>query len=651
MSQKFKTLITAAGIIKLAAALPPGGKKVVFTTMAVGDGGGQLPVPNPNQTALVREVWRAAINSITQHPKYPNCIVAELIVPAEAGGFWMRELGLFDDAGVLIAVANMAESYKPELAEGSGRQQVVRMVVALSNVDAVDLSIDNSAVLATKEYVDDALDKHAKSRNHPDATLNEKGFVQLSSATNSDSETLAATPKAVKVAVDAGNAANQNAEKRLLRDSNLADVPDKVTARKNMGLGTAAQYDATAFLNVWNNLWDLPDKNAARLNLGLGSAAVRPATDFLSTSSNLGDVPNKAAALENLGGVPRTRKVNGHSLDSDMSVTAQDIFEGQAAYIPAAANLNSYLTPGLYYQPANINAISGANYPEPNAGSLEIYKSAGVTQIYRVYAGSRSYIRSFYDKAWSVWVMQYDKENRPTAQETGAVPAAGGNVGYLDNSLHYAIKLGTWEGAGSFAGQLKHSEAPFAIPLFHAVGNVYLPMIKGVVQTKDLGYQLAASLGIATSGKAEFPQILIHGITDAGTGAAWTFNPNDGAFYSPGNIGSGGSISSGGNVVSTLGVFESGGNVRVYSSNNPPPQQDLSQFPSYQWVQNYAIQDIRLAGVEYQDAGANTGQRVAPPGAVFVGSQVNGNWDNNEGFYITYIQKMITGAWYTIGRV
>jgi hypothetical protein len=362
MTQKYKSIITNAGIERLAAGLSSETEKVTFAEMAVGDGGGVLPVPVPEQTTLINEVWRAKINSITQHPQYANCIVIELVIPPEIGGFWARELGLYDTDGLLIAVSNIAESYKPSLDEGSGRASTVRMIIAVSNIASVDLHIDSSTVMATKEYVDDELEKHAKSRNHPDGTLKEKGFVQLSSATDSGSETLAATPKAVKAAVAAGDAANKNAEKRLLK------------------------------------------------------------------TSNLGDVQNKVTALENLDGVPKARKINGHALSDDTNITSQDIFDGQAVYLGESADLNNYTTPGLYFQPANANAIAGKNYPEPNAGSLEIYKHAGVTQVYRIYNNSRTYVRACYLGVWSVWVMQYDGANPPTAQATGALPITGGNL-------------------------------------------------------------------------------------------------------------------------------------------------------------------------------------------------------------------------------
>ncbi|MCO0012785.1 phage tail protein [Escherichia coli] len=229
MSTKFKTVITTAGAAKLAAATVPGGKKVNLSAMAVGDGNGKLPVPDAGQTKLVHEVWRHALNKVSVDNKNKNYIVAELVVPPEVGGFWMRELGLYDDAGTLIAVSNMAESYKPELAEGSGRAQTCRMVIILSNVASVELSIDASTVMATQDYVDDKIAEHEQSRRHPDATLTEKGFTQLSSATNSTSESLAATPKAVK-------AANDNANSRLAKNQNGADIQDKSAFLDNVGV-------------------------------------------------------------------------------------------------------------------------------------------------------------------------------------------------------------------------------------------------------------------------------------------------------------------------------------------------------------------------------------------------------------------------------
>ncbi|MEI7202601.1 phage tail protein, partial [Pectobacterium parvum] len=144
-------------------------------------------------------------NNLSIDPKNPSQIIAEQVIPENEGGWWVREVGLFDDDGNLIAIANCPETYKPQLQEGSGRIQTVRMILIVSSTDAVTLKIDPAVVLATRSYVDDVIDAHEKTRKHPDGTLNAKGFVQLSNATNSDSELLAATPKAVKAANDNAN--------------------------------------------------------------------------------------------------------------------------------------------------------------------------------------------------------------------------------------------------------------------------------------------------------------------------------------------------------------------------------------------------------------------------------------------------------------
>ncbi|EPE3991034.1 phage tail protein [Escherichia coli] len=204
-TRKFKTVITDTGAQKLAQAAAPDGKPVRLTHMAVGDGGGTLPTPDSKQTRLVHEVWRHTVNRVFLDATHQNRIIAELVIPPETGGFWIREIGVFDEHGDLIAVGNTAESYKPAVAEGSGRAQTFRTILTVSSTATVALTVDNTMVMATVDYVDDKLKEHEQSRRHPDASLTAKGFVQLSSATNSDSETLAATPKAVKAAYDLAN--------------------------------------------------------------------------------------------------------------------------------------------------------------------------------------------------------------------------------------------------------------------------------------------------------------------------------------------------------------------------------------------------------------------------------------------------------------
>ncbi len=154
MSTKFYTLLTDIGAAKLASAAALG-VPLKITHMAVGDGGGVLPTPDAKQTALVNEKRRAALNMLYIDPQNSSQIIAEQVIPENEGGWWIREVGLFDESGALIAVGNCPESYKPQLAEGSGRTQTVRMVLITSSTDNIALKIDPAVVLATRKYVDD----------------------------------------------------------------------------------------------------------------------------------------------------------------------------------------------------------------------------------------------------------------------------------------------------------------------------------------------------------------------------------------------------------------------------------------------------------------------------------------------------------------
>lgn len=316
MSTKFRTVITTAGAAKLAAATAPGGRKVNITTMAVGDGGGKLPVPDAGQTGLIHEVWRHALNKISQDKRNSNYIIAELVIPPEVGGFWMRELGLYDDAGTLIAVANMAESYKPALAEGSGRSQTCRMVIIVSSVTSVELTIDTTTVMATQDYVDDKIAEHEQSRRHPDASLTAKGFTQLSSATNSTSETLAATPKAVKAAYDLANGKYTaqdatTARKGLVQLSSvtnsdsetLAATPKAVKAAYDLANGKYTAQDATTARKGLVQLSSAANSDSE--TLAATPKAVKSAYDNaekrLQKDQNGADIPGKDTFTKNIG--------------------------------------------------------------------------------------------------------------------------------------------------------------------------------------------------------------------------------------------------------------------------------------------------------------------------------------------------------------
>ncbi|EIZ0081921.1 phage tail protein [Escherichia coli] len=154
MTVKYYAILTNQGAARLANATMLG-SKLNLTQMAVGDANGVLPTPDPAQTKLINQKRIAPLNLLSVDPNNQSQIIAEQIIPENEGGFWIREIGLYDDEGVLIAVANCPETYKPQLQEGSGRTQTIRMILVVRNTEAITLKIDPSVVLATRKYVDD----------------------------------------------------------------------------------------------------------------------------------------------------------------------------------------------------------------------------------------------------------------------------------------------------------------------------------------------------------------------------------------------------------------------------------------------------------------------------------------------------------------
>ncbi|MDQ8579968.1 phage tail protein [Klebsiella sp. CN_Kp091] len=209
MSAKFYTLLTDIGAAKLASAAALG-VPLKITHMAVGDGGGVLPTPSAQQTKLVAEKSRASLNMLYIDPQNSSQIIAEQVIPETEGGWWIREIGLFDETGALIAVGNCPESYKPQLAEGSGRTQTVRMVLITSSTDNITLKIDPAVVLATRQYVDDTAIE-----------------VRLY------------TDEAMKAHLAEANPHAQY----LQAKNNLSELTDKSKARGSLELGSAATKD------------------------------------------------------------------------------------------------------------------------------------------------------------------------------------------------------------------------------------------------------------------------------------------------------------------------------------------------------------------------------------------------------------------------
>ncbi len=621
MSTKFRTVITTAGAAKLAAATAPGGRKVNITTMAVGDGGGKLPVPDAGQTGLIHEVWRHALNKISQDKRNSNYIIAELVIPPEVGGFWMRELGLYDDAGTLIAVANMAESYKPALAEGSGRSQTCRMVIIVSSVTSVELTIDTTTVMATQDYVDDKIAEHEQSRRHPDASLTAKGFTQLSSATNSTSETLAATPKAVKAAYDLANGKYTaqdatTARKGLIQLSSatnsdsetLAATPKAVKAAYDLANGKYTAQDATTARKGLVQLSSATNSDSE--TLAATPKAVKSAYDNaekrLQKDQNGADIPDKRLFLRNIGATNSTTMSFSGGKGWFRLATVTMPQASSVVYISliggAGYNVNSPMQAGI----SELVLRAGNGNPKGLTGALWRRTSVGFTNFAWVNTSGDTYDVYVEIGNYATGVnIQWDyTSNASVTIHTSPTYTANKPTGLTDGTV-YVI----------YSSHIKPTAAD--------VGALSLS-----------GGQLNGALGIGTS--------------SALGGNSIVLGDNDTGFKQNGD----GNLDVYANNVHVMrfvsGSIQSNKTINITGRVNPT---DYGNFDS-----RY-VRDIRLGGAATYKPANNgmTWTHQVPSGCVYTGIIVqdtgSNSADNIGGVYYRPVQKYINGTWYNVAQV
>ncbi|WP_260734421.1 phage tail protein [Escherichia coli] len=234
MNTDFYSVLTDAGLKKLAAAAASG-NQMKITHMAVGDGNGKAVTPGRADTRLVREKYRAPLNSLEEDTERPGHVIAEMVIPEKQGGWWIREFGLFDEDGGMIVTGKFPDTWKPAPGQGGARLISVKVVVAVSHTENIVLKVDPSVVMATREWVNTKAEQLKKELRQPDATTKRKGIVQLSSDINSTSETQAATPGAVK-------AVNDRVDGKQDADPTLTSLSGKNAQqlRQLLGLGTLA---------------------------------------------------------------------------------------------------------------------------------------------------------------------------------------------------------------------------------------------------------------------------------------------------------------------------------------------------------------------------------------------------------------------------
>ncbi|ENC2441929.1 phage tail protein [Escherichia coli] len=466
-TRKFKTVITDTGAKKLAQAAAPDGKPVRLTHMAVGDGGGTLPTPDSKQTRLVHEVWRHTVNRVILDATHQNRIIAELVIPPETGGFWIREIGVFDEHGDLIAVGNTAESYKPAVAEGSGRAQTFRTILTVSSTATVALTVDNTMVMATVDYVDNKLKEHEQSRRHPDASLTAKGFVQLSSATNSDSETLAATPKAVKVAYDLANG--------------KYTAQDATTARKGLVQLSSATNSTSETLAATSNAVKAAYDNAEKR---------------LQKAKNGEDISDKDTFTKNIGACRAYSAELNIGGDSEAWTTAQLIFwlESQGAF-----NHPYWMCKGSWAYASNkVITDTGCGNICLAGAVVEVIGTRGAMTI-RITTPSTSSGEGIPNAQFTYinhgdayapgWRRDYNSRNKPTASEIGALPSDGTAV----SSVNLASK-------GRLTALTDNMQGATGLELYEAYNNGYPTAYGNIIHLKGMTAVGEGELLIGRSG-------------------------------------------------------------------------------------------------------------------------------------------------------
>ncbi|EQB0024639.1 tail fiber protein, partial [Escherichia coli] len=355
--------------------------------------------------------------------------------------------------GDLIAVGNTAESYKPTVAEGSGRAQTFRTILTVSSTATVALTVDNTMVMATVDYVNDKLKEHEQSRRHPDASLTAKGFVQLSSATNSDSETLAATPKAVKVAYDLANG--------------KYTAQDATTARKGLVQLSSATNSTSETLAATSNAVKAAYDNAEKR---------------LQKAKNGEDISDKDTFTKNIGACRAYSAELNIGGDSEAWTTAQLIFwlESQGAF-----NHPYWMCKGSWaYANNKVITDTGCGSICLAGAVVEVIGTRGAMTI-RITTPSTSSGEGIPNAQFTYinhgdayapgWRRDYNSRNKPTASEIGALPSDGTAV----SSVNLASK-------GRLTALTDNMQGATGLELYEAYNNGYPTTYGNIIHLKGM---------------------------------------------------------------------------------------------------------------------------------------------------------------------
>ena len=372
MTAKYFAILTNQGAARLANAAALG-TRLNLTQMAVGDANGTLPTPDPAQTKLINQKRIAPLNLLTVDPANTSQIIAEQIIPENEGGFWIREIGLYDDDGILIAVANCPETYKPQLQEGSGRTQTIRMILIVSSTSSITLKIDPSVVLATRKYADDkaielklyvddlmskhlaAADPHSQYAKKDSPTFTGKPKAPTPPVVANDTQVATAGfVQAVIAALVSGELANKQPMDKTLTDLSGKDV---AAILEYLGLDTAIAASTAPLPDVW-----LPINDGMQMNAGFGPYdRINIGTNYLELNTRSATFTRASAATYiDKSGVLQTAAINEPRFEKEGL-----LIEGQSTNLFSKANNTSFTLENL---------IGGSQvdvaYPHPGCGGI-----------------------------------------------------------------------------------------------------------------------------------------------------------------------------------------------------------------------------------------------------------------------------------------
>ena len=312
MTAQYFTVLTDYGTQAFAKALATN-QPLRLSSFAVGDGNGQAVTPTADRTALVKEVHRANVSAVSLDPRNNKQIIIELTIPEDVGGFYIREMGVFDSTNKLVAYANTPESFKPTVESGSGKVQVLRMILKVSNSQAVTLSIDNSVIFVTRQQLTpqkitssttNGFDESGHTHEIEKADTTKAGIVQLTDDTGLDSDKLGLSARAGKklaqlistVQLALGNYIQNNKKSNSVTSNSNDNVATssavKTAYDKGVEAKTAAdnaQRSANDGINRANNA-----QTSANQAKSAADAAQRTANDGVSKATTAQNTANSA---------------------------------------------------------------------------------------------------------------------------------------------------------------------------------------------------------------------------------------------------------------------------------------------------------------------------------------------------------------------